>query len=347
MTEQKKKNYRAGLIGLGYAGFVQLPALRKISNCKVVAVCGTSFGKTQRFALQNGIEGIFTDWEKMLDVEKLDLLVLAVPPLTQANILKKAFLLGINCFCEKPLSADLASAEELLLIAKQQAAFHAVDFIFPEIPCWIRAKEKIVSGAMGETMHASVNWLVQTEASLTGTHSWKLDREQGGGVLKNFVSHVLYYIEWMLGEIRYVSCELDESSSGCDMGAHIRLELSTGVQVTVNVRQDAFAGIGHHFSIYGKQGTIHLVNEGKDYAKGFKGNFISVDGNGEALQLASDFTNEADGRITVVDSILKRWIKSVETKTAMNPGLVDGVRVQRLLHALEIANNGKIKSLEI
>jgi predicted dehydrogenase len=347
MTEKKRKNYRAGLIGLGYAGFVQLPAIRKIDNCSVVAVCGTSFDKTQRFALENNIQGIFTDWETMLNNQKLDLLILAVPPVTQAKILKKAFYLGINCFCEKPLSADLNSAEELLIISKIQAAFHAVDFIFPEIPCWIRAKGKISSGAIGEIKHACVNWFVETEASRIGTHSWKLNREQGGGVLKNFVSHVLYYIEWMLGEIKYVTCELDEQSPGYDMGSHITLTLISGIRVTVNVRQDAFAGIGHHFSIYGKKGTIHLVNDEKDYVKGFNGTYINVDFNREALRFPSDFNNDADGRIVAVDSLLNRWMKCIENKFIMKPGLAEGVRVQRLLHALEISNASKIISLEI
>ncbi len=345
--QQETKNYRVGLIGLGYARFVQLPALRKLSNCTVVAVCGTSLEKTQDFASQNNIPAAFADWKQMLKSAKLDLLVLAVPPVIQADILRTALSMEINCFCEKPLSADLVSAEELLATAKQNAGSQAVDFIFPEIPSWSRAKEKIVSGALGEIEHACVNWYVQTEASRFGKHPWKLDRKQGGGVLKNFVSHVLYYVEWMLGNISFVSCLLDETYTGCDVGANIQLQLASGVIVTVNVHQNAFAGIGHHFSIYGKQGTIHLVNEGKDYAKGFKGVYMSSDGSCESLHSTSDFKEVADGRIAVVDSLLTRWIGCLETGTVMKPNLMDGVRVQMLLQALETANAEKIISLEV
>jgi hypothetical protein len=54
-----------------------------------------------------------------------------------------------------------------------------------------------------------------------------------------------------------------------------------------------------------------------------------------------------DGRIVAVDSLLNRWMKCIENKYIMKPGLAEGVRVQRLLHALEISNASKIISLEI
>lgn len=346
-NQEKEFCFRVGLIGLGYAGFVQLPALKRLENCKVVAVCGTSLEKTRDFALQNDIPEAFADWEQMLTKAQLDLLVLAVPPVTQTIILKTALAMGIRCFCEKPLSSDLWSAEELLQLANKNADFQAVDFIFPEIPCWLRAKEKIVSGAIGEIKHASVNWFVQTEASRKGSHAWKLDRKSGGGVLKNFVSHVLYNVEWMLGNIRSVSCLLDEIAPGSDVGAWIRLQLGSGTIVTVNVNQDALAGTGHDFSIYGKLGTIHLSNPGKDYVKGFKGTYVNSGGVSETLDSESDFRENTDARIAVVSSLLSRWQKCLRTGTPMKPNLADGVRVQILLQALETANSEKVISLEI
>ncbi len=331
---------RIGLVGLGYARHVLLPILQKRADCEIAALCGTDREKTERVANQHRIPGAYTDWRKMFSEQRPDLLVVAVPPIVQGEILSDIAALGIPCFCEKPLAADWPTASQIVKAAGQNADRSAVDFIFPESAVWKRAREVIREGRLGSIRHASINWHVQTCSSRAGNHPWKLDRNKGGGVLNNFVSHVLYYTEWLLGEIVSAACLLDELDAGRDIRATMRLEVACGAKVSVQVSQDSPCGSGHRVEVYGDKGAVCLYNPSRDYIKGFSGFRSGEDGSEESLGQMKDAQDEADGRKIASGMIIGRWIDCIRQGRGMTPNIRDGLRVQYLLDCLARSHQG-------
>jgi len=331
---------RIGLIGLGYARYILLPLFQRHPDCHVIALCGSSLEKTEKVASEYKIENAYDNWRTMIEMQKPDLLAIAVPPGVQSNILNESVTRGIPCFCEKPLTADLAEAEKIVESAGPIADLCAVDFIFPELPVWKQARDVVRSGSIGKLRYASINWHVQTYASRSGRHSWKLDRKKGGGVLNNFVSHILYYVEWMLGEIVSVACLLDEFSEGQDIRATVKLVLAGGASVTIHVSQDACAGSGHRVEVDGDKGRVSLHNPSSDYAKGFSGIWTDASGNEKTLGFVGGFEGEADGRMIASGMIIDRWLVCVRQGAVMVPNIRHGLRVQYLLNCLERSHQG-------
>ena len=110
---------------------------------------------------------------------------------------------GKHVFCEKPLAASSRSMPRTALAAVQHAGVvHGIDFIFPEIAAWRHARTLIAEDAIGQVAHFAYTWRVETYASRTNAETWKNRPLEGGGVLGNFVSHVFYNIEWLLGQNR-------------------------------------------------------------------------------------------------------------------------------------------------
>ncbi len=340
MKSAAERPFRIGLVGLGYARYVLLPLFQKRADCEVVALCGTDNEKTERVAAEHRVPHAYSDWREMLGEQRPDLLAIAVPPVVQGEILLETAGRGIPCFCEKPLASDWRTASQIVKSAGANADICAIDFIFPELPLWKRARDVIREGKLGQLRHACINWHVQTGACRVGQHPWKLDRRKGGGVLNSFVSHVLYYVEWMLGKVVSVACLLDELSAGQDIRATVKMKLACGAMVVLQVSQDSPAGSEHRVEVYGENGALHLYNPSSDYVKGFTGFWADGSGRKECLGHEKELPDGPDGRMIASGMIIDRWLDCIRQGRGMIPNIRDGLRVQYLLDCLEKSHQG-------
>jgi len=244
-----------GIIGLGFGSQVHVPAFRLDPRCRVAAIAGRDKEKAATVARDLSIDRAHGDWRELIEIPELDAVSIAVPPCAQAEIAKAAIDAGKHVLCEKPLAATRAEAAELLDAATAKPTIHAVDFIFPELPLWIEARELIHGNQLGEIRHAVLSWRVETYASKVKARTWKNDPDQGGGVLNNFVSHVAHNIEWLFGDMDSASADL-RGPGGVETCVQATMDMSAGFPVFVSVASDAFLGHGHSLAVYGEQGTL-------------------------------------------------------------------------------------------
>jgi predicted dehydrogenase len=327
-----------GIIGLGFGSRVHLPAFRRDPRCRVAAIAGSNAEKAMRVAHQLSIETSYGDWRPVLDDRKIDAVSIAVPPFQQPAIAQAALEAGKHVFCEKPLAANASQAASLLEAASRTQIAHAINFIFPELPLWVRARELIGGNKLGKIRHAVLDWRAETHASKTKTQSWKNDPKQGGGVLNNFVSHVVHNIEWLFGKAEGVTAALRGSSSGGETCAQATVDTEAGFPVFLSVSSDAFLGHGHLWSIYGEEGTVVLENRTADYASGFE---LSV---GTRLQRSLQVIERdepqagVDGRIAPVARLVSRFLDSIIDQVPMSPNFTDGFRAQLILDEMRASN---------
>lgn len=115
---------KLGIIGSG--GIVQefLPQLTAMDGVEVVAVLGTPRSKAQVEALcaANGVKhAVFTMEE--LTVLDLDTVYIAVPNFLHFPYCKQALEAGLNVIVEKPITSNLAEAQELKRLAEERHCF--------------------------------------------------------------------------------------------------------------------------------------------------------------------------------------------------------------------------------
>lgn len=322
---------RLGVIGLQFAAKVHVPAFRANSGCTVVAVAGRDAQKAEAVAKELNIPISLPDWRELVASPDIDAVSIAVPPAAQAEIVEEAARQGKHIFCEKPLAASVSEAEQMLHSVETSGVVHAVDFLFPEIPAWRRAREVLSAGEIGPLRHFSYTWKVETYASRHDLDNWKNRAAEGGGVFGNFFSHVFYNIEWLMGTISQIegSALLRGASDNC--AAECRVGLADGSSGTIMVRTDAFLGCGHLIELHGENGTLILHNPTPDYAAGFqlklgtrkKPALVPVE-----MQAAPE---AGDGRIAAVQSIARRFLNAVREGGEVKPNFGDGLKVQTLL----------------
>ena len=214
-----------------------------------------------------------------------------------------------------------------------------IDFEFPEIIAWQRAKALLDAGEIGALRHVVVSWNVENAATRLRLKSWKTSRAAGGGVLGNFVCHCLHYLEWFGGPLQGMSARLfslpgrdrDEESS-----AALAFSFQSGVSGSLTMSCASFAGSGHRLEFYGEDGTIMLINEGADYMRGFRLLHARRPG-ALAPVVVKDPLDEgfADGRVAPVARLASRFIDAITTGATAMPSLAEGYRVQQLMEAAQ------------
>lgn len=330
-----------GLVGLGFGEKVLLPALRRVRGVRVAGIASAHPEKTRAAARRLGIPWAAQDWRELVDDPRISAIALAVPPSVQYAVARRAISLGKPVFCEKPLAVNRLRAEELARLAARKRIATAVDFEFPELDAWRRAKELLQIGSIGTLREMQVTWNVETYAVKHDLASWKTEPRSGGGALNNFVSHSFHYIEHFLGPVRRLSCRQVRARGlkriQGETGASLWLETRQGVLITAAVATHAPGEPEHRIVFIGNRGKLTLENRGRDYAANFgltwedgkKVTCLRVDSSGKN----GGHRKLEDGRIEPVSRVIRRWAEAVRQKQICRPGFAEGARAQRLIEA--------------
>jgi predicted dehydrogenase len=325
-----------GIVGLGFGSQVHVPAFRRDARCRVTAIAGRNEGKTAGVAQALCIGRAHGDWRRIVEDPEIDAIAIAVPPVGQAAIATAAIEAGKHVFCEKPLAASGDEAAALCEAAAARGTVHGIDFIFPELPLWGKARELIREA--GAIRHAVLNWRVETYASRVKARSWKNDLEQGGGVLNHFVSHAVHNIRWFFGEIESVSANLRGAGGGAETCVQATLDMEAGFPVFLSVGSDAFLGHGHCLAVYGEQETLVLENRTADYASGFELSLGTRETGGLELIGRDEPQPGVDGRVAPVARLAGRFLDAILGGAAMSPNFGDGLRAQLILDEMRASN---------
>lgn len=333
---------RLAIIGTGYGSTVLLPAFRATGCVDIVAVAGRDGNRAAAVATENSVPASFDDVGRLLALEELDAVAVAVPPREQEAIVNAAIDRGLHVFAEKPLALTLEGARRMSTAAVTAGIAHVVDFNFREIAAFRVARELLRAGTVGALRHVSVSWQVESYANRMRLRNWKAEARSGGGSLSNFVSHSFDYLEYLVGPIEGLSARLagmpGDDRPG-DAFVALALEFAGGVAGSLTMSAAAYRGSGHRIEIYGEDGTLILENAGPDYMRGFRvlhairpNELMEI----EIAQRESD--HWTDGRILPVSRLTHRFLDWIQNGIKAESDFEAGARVQQLLDAANMAH---------
>ena len=119
--------------------------------------------------------------------------------------------------------------------------------------------------------------------------------------------------------------------------AAMALDFQSGALASLSMSCASYLGGGHSIEFYGDDGTLMLVNRGKDYMRGFE--LVHARRPATALEAVPvDDPLDAqypDGRIAPVSRLAQRFLDAVENRGQARPGFAEGFRVQQLIDAAQ------------
>lgn len=337
MNRSRHRPVRVGIIGIGFGQHVLVPAFRADARCQVAGLCASRVDQAQAIAARLGVPKAYGNWHTLVADLDIDAIAIAIPPPLQPTIALSACRERKHVWCEKPLGMTSDESAEMVAAARQSDIAHLVDFEFPLIAEWERAKALVDSGALGRLRHAVVSWQVHTYAYRTGVTSWKTDPAQGGGVLNLFGAHVFAYLEWLLGPIQHVSASRGSSARKGSL-AKLSLECANRISALVSLNGASPRGRRHRVECIGEKGRLVLENTGADYVKGFRlWHATGPGGAPQLVQVPKRPSAGADGRILPVARLVRRFLDWACDGVAERPNWEDGHRVQCVLDAARTA----------
>jgi predicted dehydrogenase len=334
---------------------------------------GRSPERTAEAARRLGWAAAETDWKRLVERDDVQIVDVCTPGDSHAEIAIAALAAGKHVMCEKPLANTVAEAEAMAAAARQAAARGVramVAFNYRRVPAVALARRFVAEGRLGELRHVRAqylqDWIVDPEFPLV----WRLRRDRAGsGALGDIGAHIVDTAQFVTGRnLTGVSAltetfvrerPLADASEGLAGGSR------TGEKGTVDV-DDAALFIGR------LEGGALASFEATRFAAGRK-NALRIEVNGSRGSLAFDFEamNELwfhdhtlDGaeagfrRIVVTEPghpyagawwppghglgyehtfthEVRDFLEAVAAGTDPSPSFEDGLRVQRVLAAVE------------
>jgi len=269
-----------GMLGYAFMGRAHSNAILKLPYMmypppaipKPIAICGRNEGAVSEMASRFGYQGYYTNWEKMLDDERIKLFDNVGPNNIHEEPCVKAATNGIHVLCEKPLARTTEESKRMWDAVIKNKVKAMVAFNYRFVPAVRKARDLIASGALGKIYHFRASYLQDWILPHFNTpYLWRHNKEiSGTGALGDF-SHIIDIGHFLLGSrIKSVQSTLknfiperemmDGSGSGVvdvdDAFASV-IEFENGALGTLEGTRLASGRKNYHvFEINGEKGSI-------------------------------------------------------------------------------------------
>jgi predicted dehydrogenase len=150
---------RWGVIGTANIARAQfLPALRAAGAGVASYVASRDGTRAETWAAEHGVNRGVEGYESVVTADDVDAIYIALPNHLHAEWATAAVRAGKAVLCEKPLCTSVAETEELLRATQQSNALVWEAFVFPFHQQFLRLRELIDGGAIGELREIQSNF---------------------------------------------------------------------------------------------------------------------------------------------------------------------------------------------
>lgn len=257
-------NVVVGIVGLKFGVCHLQGALR--NGYEIGAICDLRPDRLEEWGNEYNIpeDRRFTDYKDLYNLG-LDIVCVAVPDQQHVPISIDFLKAGINVLCEKPLALHRDELVRICKAEKESKARFMVGQVCRFTPAFIKAKELVESGYIGEVYYVESEYAHDYMRIVTGDRSWRADPARhgviGGGC------HAVDLLRWLAGDPIEITA----------YGNHKLLPTVPYNDATVAIMKFPNDVIGKVFVstgckrdytmrtlIYGTKGTIICDNHGHD-----------------------------------------------------------------------------------
>lgn len=207
-----KKQYNVGLIGYQFMGKAHSNAYRQVNRffdlpaeVHMHTICGRNEANVSKAAANFGWTNYATDWRAVVENPEIDIIDVATPGNTHAEIAIAAAKAGKAVWCEKPIGNTLQEAKDMLDAVQQNGVHHAVFHNYRKAPAVSLAKKMIDEGLLGEIHHFRGVYLQDWIADPNFPLVWRLQREvAGSGTHGDIAAHIIDSARFLCGELSEV-----------------------------------------------------------------------------------------------------------------------------------------------
>lgn len=364
---------RLGLAGYGMIGrlhamnYRQIPFVYPGALPEIVlhSVCtsGTRSGRAARE--EAGFVSSTTDFASLVSDPAVDVVDVSLPNQLHRPVVEAALAAGKHVYCEKPLAGTIDDARAIArMVTRDSPAPPRFGMVFQYrfIPAVLKAKEMIDAGRLGRVYTFRAEYLHSGYQDPDRPLSWRMRKEEGGsGALADLGSHVIDLVRFLLGEFESVQGHLETfvkqrplATGSRETGpvtvddvAWFRARMADGAVGTVEASRFATGTLDDlRLWIYAEKGALHFDLMNPDYLDWFdEGNSRGSYGGDRGRQRLQTVQHYPEARTPPARSPMGwqrahtenqyRFLRAVAAGRAPSPGIIDGLRAQLVIDAVE------------
>lgn len=244
---------RVGVAGLGRSGWnIHVEGLRKRSDYKVVAVADPEAERRAEAEEQLGAKA-YQAPEEMIADPSLELVVIATPSHTHADLACRALEAGKHVLVEKPMAVNVAEVDRMMAAAKAHGRVLTVYQIRRLDPDYVKAKAIIESGLLGPIVLVRM-----ARCSYQRRNDWQTLRKFGGGMLNNWGAHIVDQgLQLLEGDPVELFADMQNTVAAGDAEDHLKIVLKGAGGMVVDVEISSCAAFPQpEWLVIGKYGSL-------------------------------------------------------------------------------------------
>lgn len=368
------KTFRVGIIGFGFIGKVHAYGYRNLPffydplplAAEITHVV-TSRPETAEKARQVlGAQVAATDYRAVTENPQIDIVHICTPNSEHKDALVSAMRHQKHIFCDKPLVNTSEEAGQIEAALADYRGVAQMTFHNRFYPAMLHARRLVEQGAIGQVLQFRGSYLHSGSADPQAPLRWKLTAAAGGGVIADIASHVLDCLDWLVGPFRSVQAAThiafperplpgDPTRRGkvdAEDCVLIMAELAAGGVGLVEASKIATGTEDElHLEIYGTRGALrfnlmdahHLeyYDATTPYPPGGSRGWTRIDTGQRYEPPATSFPSPkaSIGWLRGHLACLANFLYAVAENRPAEPGLQQGIRIQRLMEAVRRSAN--------
>lgn len=276
------KKIRWGIIGLGNIANQFASDLKLIEEAELVAAASRDINKAKQFAEEHDCNRFYGSYDQIFTDAQVDIIYIATPHDSHAELSIKAMENGKHVLCEKPLSLSYNDALRMTEASKKYNKFFMEAFWTRFIPSIREVFSKIKNGNIGEIKYINADFaFINRELGTRLT-----DKKLGGGALYDIGVYPLFLSYVVLGVPKEVIAKSTYHTTGVDLQTtmilqyesaqavlHAGLVSASDMKATISgtvgridIDSPWFMTEGYSVFVDEQEEKFHIPNIGKGYA---------------------------------------------------------------------------------
>lgn len=307
-----------GIIGAGRIGKVHGQSISKyVKGARIKSIYNFILDEeTLSWAKEMGIDEVYDDYNKILNDEEIDAVLICTSTDTHSPISIEAIKAGKHVFCEKPIDHDIEKIKNVMKELENSNVKYQVGFNRRFDHNFIAAKEAVQSGKIGDI---NIIKITSRDPEAPPVSYVKVS----GGIFLDMTIHDFDMVRFLSGseveEVYAMGAVLvnEEIGKAGDIDtAIITMKLSNGALAVIDNSREACYGYDQRAEVFGSKGCVQIGNDAnstaiisnKDGVTGEKPLYFFL----ERYMMA--YANE-----------VSQFIDAIQNDTEVPAGVVDGL----------------------
>ncbi|MDR2257852.1 MAG: Gfo/Idh/MocA family oxidoreductase [Treponema sp.] len=230
---------RLGVLGTSHIYALRVaPPLKRSLLVEPFAIASRNAEKAKKYGEAQGFSRIHNSYEALLADSGVDFVYIPLPNHLHLEYIKKAADAGKPIICEKPLCLNAQDAADAAAYCREKRVPLMEAFMYRFHPQWIRARELVACGELGElmTVHGLYSYTNKDGTNIRNIEAY------GGGGLRDIGCYMVSGARYLMGKepIRVVCTLVRDPSFKTDVFASAILDFGGGKTAAFSVSTQVF-----------------------------------------------------------------------------------------------------------